>query len=226
MGKAHSGKDTVANYLFGAGYGVGKKMAFADKLKEIAAEMFDIKIEDFYTQEGKDLETPYACLMCPECHSVIVDHVTMEDSPPLAACKVCGVTGDLKVFESKWTNRKILQYLGTEGFRRIDPGVWVRFAMNKAKQFLDENIDDHYVVISDCRFKSEATAIWAAGGEVWRIKRPETDKSAEGLKGHASEVEQESITDSECQAVIQNDGTLENLKGLVNAQLQRFLAKY
>ena len=226
MGKARSGKDTVASYLFLAGAGTCKKLAFADKLKEIVAEMFDIKIEDFYSQEGKDQETPYPCLMCPECDSVAIEHVSMADSGPLASCRVCGSTGDLSVFASKWTNRKICQYLGTEGFRRIDPEVWVRFAMNQARQHLEGNMDSHFVVISDCRFRSEATATWAAGGEVWRIKRPGTDKTTEGLKGHASEVEQDSILDSEYQAVIQNDGTLENLQGLVNSQLHRFLAKY
>jgi hypothetical protein len=68
--------------------------------------------------------------------------------------------------------------------------------------------------------------VLASGGEVWRIKRPETDAKAEGLKGHTSETEQEAISDSECQAIIQNDGTFENLRGLVVAQLHRFLAKY
>ena len=279
MGKARSGKDTVGDMLV-KGQG-GVKMAFADKLKNIAAEMFCLPLEDLYTQEGKEKATKFPCLMCPTCHGVHVDPLDMPDSVPLATCKLCGSTGDLKVFKSMWTGRTVLQYLGTEGFRKIDPEVWVRYALDRARQLLDgapiatpgvtpdvlevaqalvarplprvaseaaaNQKEAHFlaryiiaqtttrrtagtaakfVVITDCRFKSEATAVLAAGGEVWRIKRPETDAKAEGLKGHASEVEQDSISDSECQAVIQNDGTLENLQGLVMAQLHRFLAKY
>lgn len=280
MGKAHSGKDTVGKMLCESGGGV--TMAFADKLKQICAEMFALQLEDFYSQEGKDKATPFPCLMCPTCHGVHVEPVVMEDSGPLAACKLCGSTGDRKVFASNWTHRTILQYVGTEGFRKIDPNVWVRYALERARQRLDgvpimavgvtpdameiaqavvkrplpqKTMDEasvylkeaHYlaniviaeinakraaekaasfVVFTDCRFKSEAVAVWAAGGEVWRIKRPETDAEAQGLKGHASEVEQESIKDSECQAVIQNDGTLDNLRGLVVSQLHRFLVKY
>jgi len=223
LGKARAGKDTVGKML--CEIDKGAIMAYADKLKQIVVEMFEAPLEDLYTPEGKDKKTTFDSLLCPECHSTSVELLDIPDSLPKAACKLCGTVGDRNVFASKWTNRTILQYLGTEGFRKIDPNVWVRYALKQARQHLSVT-ENKFVVITDCRFKSEASAILAVGGEVWRVKRPETDVKVEGIKGHASETEQESITDGECQAVIKNDGTLENLRGLVVAQLHRFLAKY
>jgi hypothetical protein len=223
MGKAHSGKDTIGEMLVAAQD--CETMAFADKLKSIVAEMFEIPIDELYTDEGKEKETEFARLMCPGCDSVAVDEVSMNDTEPLATCRECGTTGALEVFKSMWRRRDILQYVGTEGFRIIWKQVWVNFAMLKARRYLEQH-NRCTVVFTDCRFKTEATAIWAAGGEVWRVKRPETDKTEEGIKGHASEMEQEEIPDSQCQAVIMNDGTLENLQGLVKAQLLRFNDRY
>ncbi len=225
LGKSHSGKDTVGAMLLDAQKSKGKTLAFADKLKRVVAEVFGIPIDELYTDEGKDKETPYDRLMCPECASVEIDEVSLADTEPLASCKVCGTTGALSVFKSKWTRRTVCQYIGTEGFRKVFDEVWAQYGMKVARAYLVDH-DQHIVIFTDCRFKTEANAIWAAGGEVWRIKRPETDKVEVGIKQHKSETEQEDIPDSQCQAVIVNDGTLENLRGLVNAQLLRFNERY
>ena len=223
LGKAHAGKSTIGEMLMSANKGA--TMAFATKLKQVVSEVYDIPLEELSTDEGKDKETEFDRLMCPDCGSVAVDEVSLADTEPLASCRECGTTGALTVFKSKWTRRDILQYVGTQGFRTVNENVWAHLAMRIARHYLKQN-KRHIVVFTDCRFKSEATAIWAAGGEVWRVKRPETDVKEEGIKGHLSETEQEEIPDSQCQAVIMNDGTLENLQGLVKAQLMRFNDRY
>jgi uncharacterized protein YlaI len=234
LGRAGSGKDLAGSMLCQAGR--GEAMAFADKLKSICGELFGLSHDDMYTQEGKTRPTQFDCLMCPECKSLEVDQVT-RDRVVFGDCKLCGTTGDVRVFRSKWTPRTILQYIGTEGFRAVDPSVWVRYTIEQARKALGagcapgtcgqcEACDvPQFVVITDCRFRSEAEAIWSAGGEVWRIKRPAVEGEAVGLPGHASEAEQASIADSECQAIIDNSSSLDHLRAQLHVQLTRFLSK-
>lgn len=62
--------------------------------------------------------------------------------------------------------RRFLQRLGTEfGRRQVSDTFWVDQAMARIKP--GEN-----VVITDCRFANEATAIKARGGIIVRIERP------------------------------------------------------
>ena len=88
------------------------------------------------------------------------------------------------------TARYALQVLGTDVARRIDQGVWVRAAMNKAAKHAD-------VVISDVRYRDELTAIKRAGGIVIRRKsnKPVTDL-------HPSERDLLDVPDSEFAATL------------------------
>ena len=243
LGHAGVGKDLAGKMLCEIGQGV--TLAFADKLKSIACDLFGLTREDMYTEEGKEKFVGEAstirggkevkigrlpCLICPTCKSVEVEKFD-QDHTELARCKLCGAIGDRAVFQSYWTPRTILQFLGTNACRRIDKDVWVRYAMKEARRLLqsvsvgDQTYVRDFIAITDTRFKSEATAIWSVGGEVWRIKRPSLDGQVVGLKGHASEVEQDSIRDDEVQAVIVNDGTLDDLRGKLVPQLERFMSK-
>jgi hypothetical protein len=71
------------------------------------------------------------------------------------------------------------------------------------------------VVITDGRFRNEIEAVQVAGGVALRIIRPGSGLSAAaeagGVKGHQSERELNEIADDEFDAVIYNDGTLEQL---------------
>ncbi len=221
LGKSCAGKDTAGRMLVDmAAPEEGRTMAFADKLKEITGEMFGLSYADMYDNDMKTKPTRFPCLMCPECRSLEVTRVVL-DRKEHGQCRVCGTLGDIAVFSSQWTPRTILQYLGTEGFRRINPNVWVDYLINTARERLAS--DTKFIAVTDCRFISECEGIWAAGGEVWRLRRPETDNAQVGIKGHASEMELESIPDSQCQAVIQNTGTLDALRGRLHVELNRFL---
>lgn len=234
LGKAKVGKDTAGQMLCQmVGHKHGMSFAFADKLKEICGELYGLTHDEMYTDEGKarfvgekvnakDQKVGrLARTRCPECGSFKVETFA-SDRTSMASCKLCGTTGEVALFQSFWRNREVLQHIGTEGFRTVDPSVWVNYLFQKIEGAMGRGLQ--YAVITDCRFRSEAEAVWAKGGEVWRIRRPEVEKEQVGIKGHASEVEQDSIKDDECQAVIQNDSTLETFRGRLAVPFKRFMS--
>jgi len=78
--------------------------------------------------------------------------------------------------------RQLLQVLGTEGVRKnIREDAWILAAGAKIATF-------EKVVLSDVRFGNEAGLVWALGGHVWRIERPD---NAGTTLDHPSESEQD-----------------------------------
>ncbi len=232
MGKLRSGKDTAGQMLIDMGGGA--RVAFADKLKEICGELYGLSWDQMYTEEGKEKPTELRCLVCPLCKGVDCHEVKL-DREWKAECRNpdCKAVGEPGSFKGFWTPRMILQHVGTEGMRRVDPNVWVRYAMSRARGILQGEAvgmtsdvkPPSFVVITDCRFRSEMAGVVAAGGEVWRVRRPDTDVSSSGLVNHASEVEMDGIPDGEFNRVIVNDGTLDNLKHKLSAALTQFLGR-
>jgi len=216
MGKSKSGKDTVGQMLLDADPR-GVTIAFADKLKEVCMDLFDLSHDDVYTEEGKNRVTDFPCYKCPACGSI---DATLE-APTQVVCKGCTAVGAPSAFASFWTVRMILQHVGTEGCRRVCDTVWVRQAIKRIKA---QYADKPFVAITDCRFKSEADMVWKTEGEVWRIRRPETDHKAQGLAKHSSETQMDTIPDTLFQLTLNNDSTLENLRHKVVGGLERFLA--
>ncbi len=95
--------------------------------------------------------------------------------------------------------RRLLQRLGTEAGRQT---MWDSIWVDAAFAGLD---DDAKVVVTDCRFVNEAQAVVERDGEVWRIVR----EGVGPANSHASET---SLDDWKFDAVINNDGTLEQFK--------------
>ena len=67
--------------------------------------------------------------------------------------------------------RFILEYLGTEGFRAIDPYVWVDYAMRKVDQHSDGSPGSPRWVFQDVRVPNEFEAIRDRDGVVWEVVR-------------------------------------------------------
>lgn len=136
----------------------------------------------------KELETKYG-------KKVIVFHFA--DFLKFIAGKWFGYDGD----KTKPEMRSLLQKLGTDVFRKNNPGCWVDMANSFVKGLGDE-VD--YVLVGDCRFINEAE--WADA--VIRVLRPGFDNGlTPEQKAHPSEAEQDHI---EADLFLMNDGTLED----------------
>jgi hypothetical protein len=89
--------------------------------------------------------------------------------------------------------RSLLQKMGTEvGRNIIDEYVWVDALFKQYKKNPEVNL-----VIPDVRFSNEACEIWARGGHVIRVVRPDTHP----VNSHISE-----IAFTQQDLIIRNDG--------------------
>ena len=97
-----------------------------------------------------------------------------------------------------WSGRRILQYIGTEGFRHVHEDVWARAMIGRASSLINGNLCK-MVVIADVRFLSEAAAIKDAGGIVIRVKRPEADavKSIHASETQLAEIKEDYVIDNQ-----------------------------
>jgi hypothetical protein len=64
------------------------------------------------------------------------------------------------------TAREVMQYIGTDVFRKVYPNVWADATIRKIKA---DGTD--MAIICDCRFPNEVEAITKAGGKVIRYTR-------------------------------------------------------
>lgn len=116
-----------------------------------------------------------------------------------------------------WTGRKLMQHIGTKGFREIFEHVWTLYAFNHAKEIY-RNVAE-VVIFTDVRFIDEANTIQSHGGKVVRVKRPSVDTSeTTGFPGHRSELELESINPD--YVINGKDGELTDLKEQVRECLR------
>jgi dephospho-CoA kinase len=105
--------------------------------------------------------------------------------------------------------RRLLQYAGTEGGRKIfGENIWAETWYKRTKVLLEQEYD---VCVSDMRFLNEAKYVRDLGGVVWRVHRPGTAAGE-----HASESELDSIVADHS---IRNGGSLADLHGLVVGQM-------
>lgn len=62
--------------------------------------------------------------------------------------------------------RDVMQIVGTDIFRKLDPNVWVRSTISKIMKESPE-----LAIVTDCRFPNEIEAIKNVGGKVLRLTR-------------------------------------------------------
>lgn len=113
-----------------------------------------------------------------------------------------------EVAKSNAEVRRLLQVFGTEvGRRLLSDNVWIDKVF---KQIYD--LKDY--VIPDVRFLNEAKAIHHADGEVWRVNR-------DGVVAVNNHVSESSMDDFICDHIIDNNGSLDDLKNQVVTLMQR-----
>lgn len=113
--------------------------------------------------------------------------------------------------------RQLLQSLGTEwGRRHVADDVWIRLALQRARQSL-------FVAIPDVRFDNEAVAIKEAGGFIWNVVRPGVTCLDPSTARHSSE---RGIAPHLIDDVVLNDGDVQRLCGRVDAAVAKATAAY
>lgn len=154
-GDIGSGKSSVAGHLANVhGY---TERSFATKLKEVAADVYELTPKQVWTQAGK---------------AEPVDHVV-------------SAAGE------RQTPRRILEWLGTEGFRTLDPDTWVKYLMREIDKARDRWTSGcpyerpPVFVVGDCRFPNEFAAIRERGGVIWKTVRAGGEAAVR--TGHASD---------------------------------------
>lgn len=96
--------------------------------------------------------------------------------------------------------RELLQRLGTEaGRENIDNNIWVGLGEDKIEAAFPNS-----VVVTDCRFQNELALIKRRKGTLVWIDRP----GVAPANAHASE---HSVSRSDCDVVLDNDGSIEDL---------------
>jgi len=156
-----------------------KMYNFADALKELCITMFDISHEQAYGKYKNSLTK----LKWENMPGVITPEVASklffknDDGINEADFAAMGLLVHKGGF---MTAREVLQFVGTDIFRRMYEPVWVNLLMNKIKE------DSPLVaVIADCRFDNEAQAVLEADGTIVRLtRRPvrDTHPSEDGFK--------------------------------------------
>lgn len=213
-GKKQSGKNTACNYILAlklAELGVCKKSRLSEKGTVEVSDIFGETLEDkeWFEFSNKNLNVS----------KLFEDHLGnyiriygLDDTLKDLCIDVLGLTyeqayGTDKDKNSKtsikWssvdkkkkdymTAREVLQYVGTDFFRNLDPNVWINSLLRKIKKDKPE-----VALICDVRFKNEIIELQKEGAYILGLTRDPYSKGDQ----HASEKEIEeglSLCDCVC----------------------------
>lgn len=233
IGKAGSGKSTVAKYLNKKGY---VEVALADPMKRFCRDVFEFSDEQLWGPS--ECRNAIHADSCNQTYWVRVKARFIKEAPRFARILCVSyifkeeeeLVDRLLVWFSRLADllispRIVLQTLGTECGRYFYQDIWINYSLSvsfmigsgRYKYSQKEGLKKSWhpfnktdVVISDCRFQNEVDGIHATfKGSVIQVVRPEMRVQEVGIKGHASETEQNSIVPD---IILTNDGSLADLK--------------
>lgn len=158
-GYAGAGKDTLAERLLTHHNFV--KFGFAFPLKRLCADLygwdFD-KLDKLEYKESPSNHEPFR--LKREQLLDITEEQFGERRPTKAYAHLDKIFGQIT---PSWTRRQILQHVGTEGFRAIDPDHWIKKAVVETRNLL--GLRYYGVVLTDLRFPNELSGMIEAFGE-------------------------------------------------------------
>ena len=201
-GKKQSGKNTACNYILAlklAELGVCKKSRLSEKGTVEVSDIFGETLEDREWFEFSDKNLNVSKLFEDHLGNYIRIY-GLADTLKDLCIDVLGLTyeqayGTDKDKNSKtsikWssvdkkkkdymTAREVLQYVGTDFFRNLDPNVWINSLLRKIKKDKPE-----VALICDVRFKNEITVLQKEGAYILGLTRDPYSKGDQ----HASEKE-------------------------------------
>jgi hypothetical protein len=239
LGEAGTGKDEVARILVQEGRSY--VIALADPMKVYCQWMFGWPPDMLWGTSAKraELDTRFKFPKCPECGRTegIRNPDGLGPEATWRVCAFCRATAPLEQLMVPLSPRYTLQHLG-DWARRFRPDAYIALALRRTQAVLangritDDPLHDVLddagviwgrwqegndlctrVVINDVRMKNEIAGIREAGGRVYRVKRRHAiATTAPGIPNHQSEMEQRSVADQDVDGVIDNNGTLEDLR--------------
>ena len=211
-GKARVGKNSVANILVEDGHLGTNQYSFAKPIKDVCNALFD-------WEEG-NYELPFK----EDNVSVTVTQEQVNKAEEIYT--KYGLNLFLDGFEAIWrllgalgllhenraygfiSPRRAYQVFGTDVMRDVLPNVWTTIAPSKN------------VIITDVRLMNEVEWIKKHSGILVYINRPDVQQVA----AHASEREFDKIIESgNIDYIIENNGTLEDLKAPVNRLIETII---
>jgi hypothetical protein len=152
---------------------------FADTLKEICMATLGLTFEQCYgSDEQKNSPTELRWENMPGAVQNLED-------------KYGNIAGDYGFVEHKpgfMTAREVLQFVGTDLFRRMNQNVWVDSVLNQIEAEQPE-----VAVIGDCRYVNEIEAVKSRGGYVVRLLRNDDCQDS-----HCSENDLNNFDDYDC----------------------------
>jgi hypothetical protein len=172
-----------------------KLYSFADALKSVCVELFNIPPECVYgTDEQKNTLIPH---LLWENMPGVTTEVTPQDPVDREVAGRLGVyyekvlSGVVYHKPGPMTSREILQFFGTDIMRKMWEPVWVSKCLKDIKRE-----GSLLAIIADIRFPNEVAAVEEAGGFVCRLTRQVFEDA------HASEV---ALDDHQFKYIIENE---------------------
>lgn len=222
-GKAGTGKDTVAGLIQKLRPNV-QLVSLAGPIKEFAKRVFEFSDEQLYgPSEYRDaVDSRYDHLNDAEqstrtefaAYDRMLDHSDKFASDAFGRVEHVTLIEDwFESLEPPITPRHVLQTLGTEVGRAINPDVWVDHMLEKTRD------PDVLYACTDVRFENEMRAIRKAG-QLWWLTRP-----GAGLKGEAGvhpserDLDRLDLCEELAPVAYHNDGSLEDLENFVRSAL-------
>jgi hypothetical protein len=234
LGNAGSGKDLAADWLVDRGF---VKISLADPIKRFLMNLFGLPPELLWGESDKREET---LNITDEAWLDAISKLTLysseligmvkEESKSIAHINLYYKLLDLKfLYGESITPRILLQGLGTDWGRSMDPEMWVRYVHEQIESLkngayytkeqgmvfepLFKNLKHQGVVIPDHRFNNEIEYTRNRENSfVIRIKRISRPEGKEvGIAKHASEEEQKTISDDRVDLVLEMGEGRENV---------------
>lgn len=189
-GKIDSGKSTLAKRLIAFDF---IKFSFADWMKHYCAGVYDVPVEWMYDQDQKESTSRQYKISALARDLRSLERMGYSDATCRALILQLENTLNRPYFVSL---REMLQFVGTEYFRALDPN----FHVKRTVETLDPNKN---YVCDDMRFPNEVDALRRVNAKLFRVNRPTHSNTG----NHPSEIALDDYTDWDF--ILVNDGTLE-----------------
>jgi hypothetical protein len=197
-GRARAGKDTVAE-IFIKKFNF-KRVSFADPLKEICSEAFNIPLDTFHNNTKKDVafESPLQ-VNIDHMQSLVMLLKGAGCAPSQAQIDSLVDDGISMQFVSP---RDLLQRVGTNLCRNhLGDSVWINIFKNKISK------TEGHCIVTDVRFLNERQAIRDLGGVNFLVIR----ESSPPMPADAHESELLAYSPENIQVFVDNSSTVNSL---------------